>query len=91
MHNRFSSIALTESVPTVPPDRATTENPPQFPGKHSHLHLCPVDMEPGSMSPSDPQSQRNAQRGGMSLADQLRADLVIEFGILIQFPLAEKL
>lgn len=43
------------------------------------------------MSPSDPQSQRNAQRGGMSLADQLRADLVIEFGILIQFPLAEKL
>ena len=43
------------------------------------------------MSPSDPQSQRNAQRGGMSLADQLRADLVIEFGILIQFPLAETL
>ena len=43
------------------------------------------------MSPSDPQRRRNGQRGGMSLVDQLRADLVIEFGILIQFPLAEKL
>ena len=43
------------------------------------------------MSPSDPQRRRNGQRGGMSLADQLCADLVIEFGILIQFPLAETL
>lgn len=49
------------------------------------------DMEPHSMSPSDPQRRRNGQRGGMSLVDQLYADLVIEFGILIQFPLAEKL
>ena len=49
------------------------------------------DMEPHRISPSDPQRRRNGQRGGMSLADQLCADLVIEFGILIQFPLAEKL